>query len=50
MPACLALGPALVRASKVVKKLVPESAFPPIVMLMVPLLFTPLAWSLYNIL
>jgi hypothetical protein len=49
MPACLALGPALVRASKVVKKMVPESTFPPVITLLVPVLFTPLAWSIYNI-
>jgi hypothetical protein len=50
MPASISLGPALIHTSQAVKKLVPESSFPPLIMVIVPLLFSPLVWSMYNIL
>jgi hypothetical protein len=49
VPACVALGPALIRAAKAIKILLPESSFPPVIQMVVPILFSPLVWSMYNI-
>jgi hypothetical protein len=49
VPACIALGPALIRSAKAIKILLPESSFPPVIQMVVPILFAPLVWSMYNI-
>ena len=49
LPAALSIGPGLLRGSVKVKTFIPQSSIPGMFITLLPWLYTPLVWTLYNI-
>jgi len=49
VPAAVAIAPALLRGALTVKQLVPQSTIPGMFVILLPWLYCPLVWCLYNI-
>lgn len=47
-PAALSVAPALLQASTFVKRLLPESSFPGVMIVLLPWLYTPMTWAVFN--
>ena len=49
VPSAVSMAPGLIRGALKIKTLVPQSSLPGIFILMLPWLFCPLVWAVYNL-